>query len=60
MNRLELIQNKVFEIRRQRVMFDFHLAETYEIETQTLKQIVRSYSDEYFDPNPSVEKIITY
>ncbi|GHT76384.1 DNA-binding protein [Bacteroidia bacterium] len=41
MNELEIIQTKVFEIRTQRVMLDFHLAEMYGIETRVLKQAVR-------------------
>jgi hypothetical protein len=41
MNQLQLIQNKVFEIRNRRVMLDFHLAEAYETETRSLKQAVR-------------------
>lgn len=38
---LDVIQNKVFEIRGQRVMLDLHLAELYEVETKVLKQAVR-------------------
>jgi len=38
---LELIQNKIYEIRGYRVMLDFDLAETYGIETKVLKQAVR-------------------
>ena len=41
MNELQIIQTRVFEIRNQRVMIDFHLAEMYEIETRVLKQAVR-------------------
>ncbi len=47
MNELQLIQNRVFEIRGQRVMIDFHLAEMYEIETRTLKQAVRRNIDRF-------------
>ena len=35
------IQNRIYEIRGQRVMFDFDLAEMYGIETRVLKQAVR-------------------
>ena len=35
------IQNKIYEIRDQRVMLDFDLAEIYEVETRALKQAVR-------------------
>lgn len=40
MMELQLIQNKIFEIRGQRVMMDFNLAEMYEVETRILKQAV--------------------
>ena len=32
MNQLELIQSKIYEIRGQRVMLDFDLAELYQVE----------------------------
>ncbi|OJV78484.1 MAG: DNA-binding protein [Bacteroidia bacterium 44-10] len=38
---LQIIQNKIFEIRDQRVMLDFHLAEMYQVETKNLKRAVR-------------------
>lgn len=38
---LSLIQSKIYEIRGQRVMLDFDLAEMYQVETRTLKQAVR-------------------
>lgn len=38
---LQIIQNKIFEIRGQRVMLDFDLAELYEVETRALKQAVK-------------------
>lgn len=38
---LEIIQNKIYEIRDQRIMLDFDLAEMYEIETRVLKQSVK-------------------
>ena len=38
---LQLIQNKIYEIRGQKVMLDYHLAELYEVETKVLKQAVR-------------------
>lgn len=39
--KLQIVQNKIFEIRGQRVMLDFHLAALYQIETRVLKQAVR-------------------
>lgn len=38
---IELIKNKIFEIRGQKVMLDFDLATLYETETRTLKQAVK-------------------
>ncbi|MEN8187587.1 MAG: ORF6N domain-containing protein [Bacteroidota bacterium] len=38
---LQVIQNKIYELRGQRVMLDFDLAEMYEVETRTLKQAVK-------------------
>lgn len=38
---LQPIQSKIYEIRGQRVMLDFDLAELYQVETRALKQAVR-------------------
>ena len=38
---IAVIQNKIYEIRGQRVMLDFDLAALYQVETRTLKQAVR-------------------
>ena len=38
---LQIIQNKIFEIRSQRVMLDFDLAVLYNVETRTLNQAVK-------------------
>lgn len=38
---LQVIQNKIYDIRGQRVMLDFDLAEIYQVETRALKQAVR-------------------
>lgn len=38
---IQPIQNKIYEVRGQKVMFDFDLAELYEVETRALKQAVR-------------------
>ena len=38
---LQVIQNKIYEIRGQRVMFDFDLAILYDTETKRLKEAVR-------------------
>ena len=41
MEQLQVIQNKIYEIRGQRVMLDFDLAELYGTETKRLKEAVR-------------------
>jgi hypothetical protein len=38
---LQVIQSKIYEVRRQRVMLDFDLADLYEVETRILKQAVK-------------------
>ncbi len=38
---LSVIQNKIFEIRGQKVMLDFDLAEMYDVETKVLKQAIK-------------------
>ena len=38
---LQVIQNKIYEIRGQKVMLDFDLAEMYEVETRRLKEQVK-------------------
>ena len=41
MDQLQVIQNKIYEIRGQRVILDFDLAELYGTETRVLKQAVK-------------------
>lgn len=41
MGELQAIQNRIYEIRGQRVMLDFDLASIYQVETRALKQAVR-------------------
>ena len=38
---LQIIQNKIFEVRGCRVMLDFHLGELYGVQTKALKQAVK-------------------
>jgi len=50
---LQIIQNKIYEVRRQKIMLDFDLAELYEIETKNLnlaikRNIIRFPSDFMF------------
>ena len=41
MNDIQIIQQKIYEIRGQRVMLDFDLAELYQVETRSLNQAVK-------------------
>ena len=41
MNEIQAIQNKIYEIRGQRVMLDFDLAEMYGVETRRLNEQVK-------------------
>ena len=41
MEQLQLIQSKIYEIRGQRVMLDFDLAELYQVETRRLNEAVK-------------------
>ena len=43
----QLIQNKIYEIRGQKVMLDFDLSEMYEVENRALKQAVKRNSDRF-------------
>ena len=38
---LQIIHHKIFEVRGQKVMLDFDLAELYQVETKYLKRAVR-------------------
>jgi len=38
---LQVIQNKIYELRGLKVMLDFNLAELYDVETRALKQAVK-------------------
>lgn len=44
---IELIKNKIFEIRGQKVMLDFDLALLYNVETKRLKESVRRNIDRF-------------
>ena len=41
MNDLKIIQNRIYEIRGQRVMLDFDLAELYKVTTGNLNKAVK-------------------
>jgi hypothetical protein len=41
MNEIEFIQQKIYEVKGKKVMFDYDLAAIYEVETKRLKEAVR-------------------
>ena len=48
MNKLQLIHNKIYEIRGQRVMLDYDLAEMYGVDTAQLKRAVRRNIERFY------------
>ena len=44
---IQTIQNKIYQVRGERIMLDFDLAEMYEVETRVLKQAVRRNLDRF-------------
>ena len=44
---LQTIQNRIYEIRGQKTMLDFDLAELYEVENRALKQAVKRNADRF-------------
>ena len=38
---LQLIQNKIFELRGHKIMLDFDLADLYEVETRVFNQAIK-------------------
>lgn len=44
---VQVIQNKIYEVRGQKVMFDFDLSELYEVETRALNQAVKRNSSRF-------------
>jgi phage regulator Rha-like protein len=44
---IAIIQNRIYEIREQRVMIDFDIAELYEVETRVLNQSVKRNPDRF-------------
>ena len=47
MNDLELVRSKIYEIRGQKVMLDFDLAELYQVETRVLNQAVKRNAERF-------------
>ena len=46
---MDLIENKIYEVRGQQVMLDFDLAVTYGVETKRLKEAVKRNIDRFPD-----------
>src|ERR1700761_2529201 len=44
---LVIVQQKIFEIRGQKVMFDFDLAALYEVETRVFNQAIKRNIDSF-------------
>jgi len=42
-----IIQKRIFEIRGQRIMLDFHLAELYQVETKALNQAIKRNAEKF-------------
>lgn len=49
MDELSVIENKIYEIRGQKVMLDFDLAEMYEVETKNLNKAVKRNIERFPD-----------
>ena len=48
---LQIIQNRIYEIRGMRVMLDYDLAKLYEVENRVLKQAVKRNIDRFPAPD---------
>jgi ORF6N domain len=44
---LQIIHNKIFEVRGQRVMLDYDIAELYEVETKRINEQVKRNSGKF-------------
>ena len=44
---IQIVHNRIFEMRGSRVILDIHLAELYDTQTRILKQAVRRNLDRY-------------
>ena len=47
MQQLEVIQKKIYEVRGQKVMLDFDLAELYEVETRVFNQAIKRNKESF-------------
>ena len=59
---LDIIQNKIFEIRGFKVMLDFDLAFLYEVDTKTLNQAIPQelYAESLMSLNPQIFQWLEY
>ena len=48
---LQIIQNRIYEIRGMRVMLDYDLAKLYNVENRALKQAVKRNIDRFPAPD---------
>jgi len=55
MNDIQMIQNKIYEIRGQRVMLNFDLAGMYKVETRMLNQAAKR-NIEHFSEDFTTDK----
>ena len=44
---LQVIHNKIYDIREEKIMLDFDLAELYEVETRVFNQAVKRNSSQF-------------
>jgi hypothetical protein len=44
---IELIKNRIYQVKGFKVMLDYDLAELYEVPTKALKQAVKRNSDRF-------------
>ena len=47
MSEIQLIENKIYEIRGQKIMLDFDLADLYEVETKRINEAVRRNTERF-------------
>ena len=44
---IQLIQNRIYEVRGEKIMLDFDLAKLYEVETRVFNQAVKRNKDSF-------------
>ena len=44
---LQLIQNRIYEIRGEKIMLDFDLAQLYEVETRVFNQAIKRNAESF-------------